>query len=151
MKSMEREFVKAKNAILMGSTTDRRKIALLRRLEDAHCRRLAKDAHLRLEVKRRIAESLLNMSIFGGRNIATCRKRFNALFELGFTNIEQKAHFHLIYARAAIKQGHPQMASTLAAKMILELRRSLRRQRSLLDRQYLSHFERLAANASNAI
>jgi len=74
--------------------------------------------------------------------------RFNALAKLGFTDIEQKGHYHLIYARAALERGHYRIADNLASKMILELRRSFPRRRSLLGRELLGHFEQLATQAS---
>ena len=149
MKGVELEFVKARTAILAGPATDREKTAQLRRVENEYCRRLANEPRLRLEVKRRIAEMLLDLSISRGQRIASCRARFNALAKLGFTNIEQKAHYHLMYARAALERGHPQIAFNLATRMVLDLRRSLRHRRSLLGRELLGHFEQLATRTSN--
>jgi hypothetical protein len=149
MKGVELEFVKARTAILVDPATDREKVAQLRRVENEYCRRLADEPRLRLEVKRRIAETLLDRSISRGQRIASCRARFNALAKLGFTNIEQKAHYHLMYARAALERGHPQIAFNLATRMVLDLRRSLRHRRSLLGRELLGHFEQLATRTSN--
>jgi len=63
---------------------------------------------------------------------------------VGFTDIEQKAHYYLIYGRAALERGHPQIADNLARRMIRELRRSLRHRRSILGRRLLGQLERLA-------
>ena len=149
LKHIESEFVKARNAVFMTTGTERQKIARLRRIESEYCRRLTSEPHLRLEVKRRIAETLLDMSISRGRSLKTCRVRFNALLKVGFTDIEQKAHYYLIYGRAALERGHPQIADNLARRMIPELRRSLRHRRSILGRQLLGHFERLAQRSSH--
>jgi hypothetical protein len=151
LKGVELEFVKARTAVIVRPATDRQKIAQLRRVENEYCRRLANEPRLKLEVKRRIAETLLDMSISRGRRIASCRARLNALAKLGFTNIEQKAHYHLMYARAALERGHPQIAFNLATRMVLELRRSLRHRRSLLSRELLGHFEQLVTRTSNVV
>lgn len=149
MKHIESEFVKARNAIFTSTGTERQKIALLRRIENEYCRKLASEPRLKLELKRRIAETLLDMSISRGRSLKTCRVRFNALLKVRFTDIEQKGHYYLIYGRAALERGHPQIAGNLARRMIRELRRSLRHHRSILGRQLLGHFERLAQQASH--
>lgn len=124
----------------------------LRRLEIEVCRGLARQPRLQLEVKRRIAESLLDMSIAeslldmsisGRRRITTCRSKLRRLAKLGFTDIEQKAHYHFIYARFALEEGHPKIASKVARDMILELRIHLSRRRSLLGRSLLNSLEQL--------
>lgn len=105
LKRIESEFVKARTPVFMDAGTQRQKVAQLRRIEDEFCRRLAHQPRLRLELKRRIAETLLDMSISRGQTLATCRARFKALAKLGYTDTEQKAHYYLIYARAAIEGG----------------------------------------------
>jgi len=143
LKGIEFEFVRARAAATVGAGSQRRKIARLRRIEDEFCRRLANKPRLKVEVKRRIAETLLDMSISQGQTLATCRVRFGALAKLGYTDVEQKAHYCLIYARAALERGHPRIADNVTKNMIPELRRSLRRRRSLLGRQLLRLFEQL--------
>jgi len=144
LKGIEFEFVKAQTAVFMGAATQRQKVAQLRRIEDEFCRRLAHKPRLKLEVKRRIAETLLDMSISRGQTLATCRARFNALAKLGYTDTEQKAHHFLIYARAAFDKGHPRISANLTRTMILELQRSLRRRpRNPLARQLLRLFKQL--------
>jgi hypothetical protein len=138
LKRIESEFVKARTAVFMATGTERQKMARLRRIESEYCGKLTSEPHLRLEVKRRIAETLLDMSITRGRSLKTCRMRFNALLKVGFTDIEQKAHYYLIYGRAALERGHPQIADNLARRMIREHRRSI------IGRQLLGHLERLA-------
>ena len=151
LKGIEFEFVKARTAVFMDLGTQRQKVAQLRRIEDEFCRRLASKPRLKLEVKRRIAETLLDMSISRGQALATCRARFNALARLGYTDTEQKAHYYLIYARAALERGHPRISANLTRTMILELRRSLRRRRrNLLARQLLSLFEQLECRMHNS-
>lgn len=149
LKHIESDFIKARTAAFMATGTERQKIALLRRIESEYCRKLDSEPRLKLEVKRRIAETLLDMSISRGQSLKTCRVRFNALVKVGFTDIEQKAHYYLIYGRAALERGHPKSADKLARRMIGELRRSLRHRDSILGRQLLGHFGRLAQKASS--
>ena len=149
LKHIESEFVKARTAVFTTIGTERQKIARLRRIESEYCHKLAREPRLKLEVKRRTAETLLDMSISQRRSLNTCRVRFNALLKVGFTDIEQKAHYYLIYGRAALERGHPQLAAKIAHRMIRELRRSLRHRRSILGRQLLVHLERLGQLASN--
>ena len=148
LKHIESEFVKARTAVFMATGTERQKIARLRRIETEYCRKLASAPRLKLEVRRRIAETLLDMSISRGRSLKTCRVRFKALLKVGFTDIEQEAHHYLIYGRAALERGHPRIADNLARRMIRDLRRSLRQRRSILGRQLLGHLEQLAQQAS---
>lgn len=148
LKHIESEFVKARTAVFMAAGTERQKIAQLRRIESEYCRKLANEPRLKRELKRRIAETLLDMSISRGRSLKICRVRFNALAKVGFTDIEQKAHYYLYYGRAALERGHPQIADNLASRMIRELRNSLRHRRSILGRQLLGHLERLSHQAS---
>ena len=145
-KQIESEFVKARTAVFMGAGTQRQKIGQLQRIENEFCRRLAREPRLRLELKRRIAETLLDMSISRGQTLATCRARFKGLVKLGFTDIEQKAHYHLYYARAALERGHPQIARNVTNRMVQELRRSLRRRRSILGRKLLRLLEELQSS-----
>ena len=124
LKRIESEFVKARTAVFISAATQRQKVAQLRRIQDEFCRRLARNPGLKLEVKRRIAETLLDMSISRGQTLATCRARFNALAKLGYTDTEQKAYYVTIYARAASDKGHPRIGANLTRAMSLELRRS---------------------------
>ena len=151
LKGIEFEFVKARTAVFVGTGTQRQKVAQLRRIEDDFCQRLAHNSHLRLELRRRIAETLLDMSLSRCQSFATCRARFNALAKLGYTDTEQKAHYFLIYARAALERKHPRIARNLIRTMIPELQRSLRRnRRNLLARQLLRLFEQLQRTLHNS-
>jgi len=93
LKHIESEFVKARTAIFLAAGTERQKIARLRRIESEYCRKLASAPRLKLEVKRRVAETLLDMSISRGQSLKTCHVRFNALLKVGFTDLQQKAHY----------------------------------------------------------
>jgi hypothetical protein len=150
VKQIESQFKEARTGVFLATGTERQKIARLRRIETEYCRKLASEPRLKLEVRRRIAETLLDMSISQGRSLRTCRLRFNALLKVGFTDIEQKAHHYLIYGRAALERGHPRIADNLSRGIIRELRSSLRHRRSILGRHLLGHLERLAQQASHA-
>lgn len=151
MKAEERNFVRSRDAIFISSSlTYRQKLVQLRLLERKHCRILAKQPRLQREIKRRIAETLLELSVLRGCDIATCRTKLKALERLGFSSIELKSHFVLRYARTALKQGHQQIAVTSANKMIVELRHSLSQRRSLLGRELLSLFEQLVSDLTEA-
>ena len=76
LKGIEYEFAKARTAVFTASASDRQKIARLRRIELEFCRKLADKPSLKLEVKRRIAETLLDMSISRRLSFATCCVRF---------------------------------------------------------------------------
>jgi hypothetical protein len=70
LKQMESEFVKARTDVFMAAGTARQKIAQLRRIEAQYCRKLATEPRLKLEVRRSIAETLLDMSISRGQTLA---------------------------------------------------------------------------------
>jgi hypothetical protein len=149
MKRIEFDFVNARNAVMVGAGTQRQKIAFVHRIENEFCHRLSQKPRLKLEVKRRIAETLLDMSISAGQTLAPCRARFKALEKLGFTDVEQKGHYSLLYARAALERGHPRVAANVTIRMIRELQRSLGQRRSLLGRQLLDLFKQLECRLRN--
>src|SRR5262249_8783519 len=113
-----REFGKALAAELArrSARTFPQSIARFRRLTDDYVRRLSAHPRLARELKRRTAEAMLELTIMLPSKMAVCRRRFQSLSKLGFTNIENKAHFHLIYARAALTRGHRQIARSTAHK-----------------------------------
>jgi hypothetical protein len=76
--------------------------------------------------------------------------KLKAIERLGFSSIEQKSHYVLMYARTAWKQGHQRIALNSGEQMIQELRRSLSRRHSLLGRELLGRFEQLVSNVTKA-
>ena len=114
-----------------------------RKVEAFYLKELRGNAECALETKRRIAEHLLDQAIFHPCSQRICNSKLKALAKLGFTNIEQEAHFRLIYARGALVRGHRRIAKKTAVEMTEKLKRSLRRRKSLLGRQCLGLFQEL--------
>lgn len=76
-----------------------------------------------LEVRRRIAETMLDMIISRGRRVASCRARRTALTKLGFTDIGQKASPEALlrpasipWSRSAQKERSPTSNAGLACE-----------------------------------
>lgn len=118
----------------------------LRRLEREYVAQLEKHPRYARELRRRVAEKLLEQAILHGCNISVCRARLNAATRLGFTDVEQSAHYRLLYAKGAFARGHKQVACRTAKAVASDLERSLRRRKSLLGkhllkltREYLGH------------
>lgn len=150
-KREELNFLRARDAIFVsGRLTYRQKLAQLRLLEVKQCQLLARRPRLLLEIKRRIAETIFDLSLSRGYDIATYRTKLKAIERLGFSSIEQKSHYVLMYARTAWKQGHQRIALNSGEQMIQELRRSLSRRHSLLGRELLGRFEQLVSNVTKA-
>ncbi|MGA3010306.1 MAG: hypothetical protein ABSD72_08600 [Terracidiphilus sp.] len=91
-----------------------------------------------LEIRRRIAESRLDLAITKKCSFAVCRARLNALSHLGFTNLDRKGFYHLIYARGIFDRGHKKMAKRIAVDIIEELENSLKKRKSRSLKQTLA-------------
>lgn len=148
--AVEREFATALGweVAKAGSVTYRSASARLRGLERHFLRRVGSKFAAR-EMKRRIAEQILQQAVFHDCSLAVCRKRLKALEQLGFTNIERKGHCYLVYARGALARGHKRAAQMTARAMARDLNRSTSRRKSLLARDlsksfatFLSGFDR---------
>jgi hypothetical protein len=118
----------------------------LRRLEKEYVGQLERYPRFALELKRRIAEKLLEQAILHGCDMSVCRARLSAAARLGFTDVEQSAHYRLLYAKGAFARGHKRVAYRTAKTVAGDLERSLRRRKSLLGkhllrltREYLDH------------
>lgn len=101
----------------------------LRKLEKRYVERLSSQPELSLEIRRRVAERLLEEAIRSGCSIGVCRAKLKALANLGFAEIEQKAHWYLVYARGALARRHLLAARRIAAELIEELHAALDRRR----------------------
>jgi len=120
----------------------------LRRLEKEYVRQLEGYPKFARELRRRVAEKLLEQAIFHGCKLSVCRARLNAASRLGFTDVEQSAHYRLLYAKGAFARGHKRVAYRTAAGVAQDLERSLKRRKSLLakrlltlTREYLDHIK----------
>ena len=124
-------------------------VSSLRNLEKQYVGQLEGHPKFRRELRRRIAEKLLEQALFRGCKLSACRARLNAASRLGFTDVERKAHCHLLYAKFAFVRGHKRVAYRVATAIAKELERSLRKRKSLLAkhlltlaREYLDHFKK---------
>jgi hypothetical protein len=117
-----------------------------RNVERYFPRQLRGNARHALEAKRRVAKHLLEQAILHGCAQRTCTSRLKAAARLGFTNIEQEAHFRYLYARGALARGHRGIARKTTSEMIGKLERSLRKGKSLPAQQCLDLFQKLLAH-----
>jgi hypothetical protein len=74
-----------------------------------------------LELRRRIAEQVYQHALLHGSSPAVCRAKLKRLSKLGFTDVERKAHFYLLHARAAVSRGEIHLARRTATAMMREL------------------------------
>jgi len=111
----------------------------LRNLEKDYVKQLRGHPDLSLEIRRRIAEQLLDQAVLRGSNFSVCRARFNAASKLGFTNLEQKAHYHLLYAKGSFARGHKRVANRVAVAIANDLEQSVNKRKSLLAQECLAH------------
>ncbi len=118
-------------------------------LERQYVAQLEEHPEFARELRRRIAEKLLEQAIFHGCKLSVCRARLTAASRLGFTDIEQSAHYRLLYAKGAFARGYKQIAYRTARAIVKDLERSLEKRRSLLGRhlltltrEYLNHIKK---------
>ena len=104
----------------------------LRRLEREYVPQLDGHPKFARELRRRIAEKLLEQAILHGCKLSVCTARLNAAARLGFTDVEQSAHYRLLYAKGAFARGHKQVAYRTATAVASDLERYLRRRRKNL-------------------
>jgi len=149
-KVVSREFARAANfEIVKASSISYDKVARnFRRLERIYLPHLAGHPSLALEIRRRVSEQLLEQAILHGCSQRACRSRLSIALRLGFTNIEQEAHYRLLYAKGALARGHRRIAKKTASEMVQKLQRSLKKRRSslgqqclMLMRKFLDHLE----------
>jgi hypothetical protein len=110
----------------------------LRSLERHYLARLQDHPELALEIRHRIAENELEQALIHGCVLPVCRAKLQVALRLGFSNVERKAHFYLLYARGALAHGHKRVARRSSSEMVGELERSLKKQKSLLAEQCLT-------------
>jgi hypothetical protein len=112
-------------------------VSSLRKLEKRYVGQLREHPKFARELRRRIAEKLLEQAILHGCNLSVCRARLNAAVRLGFTDVEQSAHYRLLYAKGALARGHRRVAYRMAAAIAKDLERSLKKRKSLLGKELL--------------
>lgn len=112
-------------------------IRSLRRLEREYVPQLGGHPTFARELRRRIAEKLLEQALLHDCKLSVCRARLNAAEQLGFTDVEQSAHYRLLYAKGAFARGHKRVAYRTAKAVAGDLERSLGRRKSLLGKHLL--------------
>ena len=132
MRAHDREIVKS------GKISYDESLRNLQMLEAFFVNALKEKPKDALEIKRRIAESRLDLALRKNCSVAVCRARLKALSHLGFTSLERKALFHLIYARGALARGHNRAAKRVSVAIIEELENSLKNRKSRPEKQMLA-------------
>jgi hypothetical protein len=99
--------------------------------------KVAENEFLTLETKRRVAERVLYSAMAKQCSLEVCRKFFNDLSRLGFTNLEQKSNVYLAYARHSAKAGHKRRGIRLLKQLETELENELRQHNLLIYRRLI--------------
>jgi len=136
---IERDFAKAlaREVAKAGGISYRAVVARLRHLQRSCLALLPASSADALEVRRRIAEQMFQQALFHDCSRAVCRAKLKALSNLGFTDLERKAYFYLLDARAALSRGDKTLARRTAATMIRELENAPKRGRNDLRKELL--------------
>jgi hypothetical protein len=139
-----RDFVRAVSwEIVRAATVSHEEtVGRLRNLGKFYVKQLEGHPKLALEMRRRIAEQLLEQAIFRRSSLSVCRARLNAASRLGFADVERKAHCHMLYALGASARGNKRVAKKIAAEIANDLEQSLKKREGLLARDCLAHARR---------
>ena len=136
------------NAFLYAYTSElgyRAVAAHLRKIERVFVQRLRRKPRYALEIRRRTAENLLKEAIRLGCSFKVCRERMRELKTLGFSDIQTKSTHLFIYAKAAMRRGHRQIALRITNEMTREWETLLRRRNNLVGKRDLQLFKALSA------
>lgn len=122
-RSVERDFVREFDLEFVRSRKlpYSQAVRSFKRLERDFAQRLNNHSAFVLEIKRRIAEQLLDMALERERSLSICRARLDQNSKLGWSNFDRKFHFHLMYARGMLARRHRQTASRIALELMAEL------------------------------
>jgi hypothetical protein len=139
-KAIGRRFAAALDAEMMRGTglsypafTKR-----LRTLEKDFILLLTRQKWAQLEVRRRIEERLLEQAITRGCSLAVCRRRLDAVLQLGFESTEREAEFKLIYAKGALNRGRRIVAIRTAREFMPRLERIMIRRPNPMAKELLA-------------
>lgn len=148
---IERDFAKALDTevVKAGGIGYRSVVTRLRRLERSFLSMLPVKSADALELRRRIAEQIYQQALSHNCSPALCRAKLRALTRLGFTDVERKAHFYLLDARAALSRGEKPVARRTAAAMIRELEAAPGRRGNPLRRELLGLTKALLQEAGD--
>lgn len=123
----------------------------LRSLERDYVKKLKAHPEFALEIRRRIAESVLDQALLHGCNLSICRAKLSNASRLGWTDIGRKAHFHLVYARVALASGHKRVARRVAFAMVKEIQNMLDEPKNGLSRSGRKFYGELLARTVEVI
>jgi hypothetical protein len=81
---------------------------------------------------------LFCVAVSGGLPLPDCRRRLNAVAKLGYQDALRRAHYQLIFVRAALAHGETRTALGTLHAVLPSIQHSLNRQkRSLLGKELL--------------
>jgi len=100
---------------------------ILRGIEAEYVAQLSNYPGFALELRRRTAERTLEQALIHGCTLPQCRKKLARAEELGWSIIDQKLHFHLIYARGMVARSHYRTAKAIANRCIADDKQELAR------------------------
>jgi hypothetical protein len=137
-----REFAQAIDAVFLSLTRAgyAESLRILRGIEAKHVAQLTNYPEIALELRRRTAEQSLIQALMHGCSQSECRKKLGRAEQLGWSIIDQKLHFHLIYARGMVARGHDRTARRIAKLRIADVNQELDRIEQLPTRRGRKYF-----------
>jgi hypothetical protein len=147
-----REFAHAFDQVFLGLSrvSYAESVRILLGIEAEYMAQISNHPELALELRRRTAERILEQALVHGCTLTECRKKLSYAEGLGWSNIEARLHFHLIYARGMVVRGHYRAAIAIAQHRIADVEYELERVEGLprrLGREYfldwLTHFSEI--------
>jgi hypothetical protein len=115
-------------------------IRILRELEAEYLAQLSDHPEFALELRRRTAERSLEQALIHGCTLLQCRKKLAVAEELGWSIIDRKLHFYLLFARGMVARGHYRTAKAFTKHSIADIKRELERIESLPRRRGQKYF-----------
>lgn len=129
-------------------------IRKFRYLEKTYVSQLYDYPELALEIRRRVAEMLLDLTLVHGCKLPTCRATLKKLERLGWSEWDRKLHFQLLYARGTFARGHSGVAKKIAREAAAEIQArldELEKRTNRRGRKYLTDLLDLMTQVLDAI
>lgn len=144
-KALSRAFARQVSGVLVESSTKQYLdlVREYRRIEREYVERCADNRSAALDLRRRTAEMIFSAGIERRCSLSTSRRRFRELCRLGFTDVERKTEFYLIYSRRLLRYGRARAALRLLRQIQSELGRRLQTKQSRLGRDLLQLVDQL--------
>jgi hypothetical protein len=117
--------------VRLAKVPHRHAVRDLKGIERVYLKKLTGHPDCALEVRRRVAEQLLDLALVHDCRLSICRERLRRNAELGWSTFDRQFHFHLLYARGVLARGHVRTAEKVASCLLLELEGRLERLRGL--------------------